>query len=229
MQRHPIAQFTPGRRVRKRSGAASWILPGPVCPVEFAPRGLAAVRRISTPGVNQTLRMYCHPSVVPAIKLIAASGSDVSYISSTVGVPDVGAVPRHIAVIMDGNGRWAARRKLPRIAGHTKGVEAVRMTVEGCAKRGIGYLTLFAFSSENWRRPRDEVSFLMRLFASVLERETDRLDKNGIRLCVVGDLSMFDAALQLLIQRAEAKTAQNSRMTLTVAANYGGRWGVPRT
>lgn len=148
------------------------------------------------------------------------------YISSTVRVPDVGAVPRHIAVIMDGNGRWAERRKLPRIAGHTKGVEAVRTIVEGCAKRGIGYLTLFAFSSENWRRPPDEVSFLMRLFTSVLERETARLDKNGIRLRVVGDLSMFDAGLQQLIQRAETKTARNSRMTLTVAANYGGRWDI---
>ncbi|WP_035515507.1 polyprenyl diphosphate synthase, partial [Paraburkholderia nodosa] len=150
----------------------------------------------------------------------------MSYISSTVRVPDVGAMPQHIAIIMDGNGRWATQRKLPRMAGHTKGVDAVRATVEGCAKRGIGYLTLFAFSSENWRRPRDEVSFLMRLFASVLERETARLDKNGIRLRVVGDLSMFDAGLQPLIQRAEAKTAHNSRMTLTIAANYGGRWDI---
>jgi undecaprenyl diphosphate synthase len=150
----------------------------------------------------------------------------MSYTSSTVRVPDVGAVPRHIAIIMDGNGRWATQRKLPRVAGHTKGVEAVRTTVEGCAKRGVGYLTLFAFSSENWRRPRDEVSFLMRLFASMLERETTRLDKNGIRLRVVGDLSMFDAGLQALIQRSEAKTAHNSRMTLTIAANYGGRWDI---
>ena len=135
-------------------------------------------------------------------------------------------MPLPIAVIMDGNGRWAAQRKLPRIAGHSKGVEAVRTIVEGCAKRDIGYLTLFAFSSENWRLPRDEVSFLMRLFASVLERETARLDKNGIRLRVVGDLSMFDAGLQQLIQRAEAKTVHNARMTLTVAANYGGRWDI---
>ncbi|MPW22205.1 di-trans,poly-cis-decaprenylcistransferase [Paraburkholderia sp. CNPSo 3157] len=150
----------------------------------------------------------------------------MSYTSSTVCVPEVGAVPRHIAIIMDGNGRWATQRKLPRVAGHTKGVEAVRTTVEGCARRGVGYLTLFAFSSENWRRPRDEVSFLMRLFASTLERETTRLEKNGIRLRVVGDLSMFDASLRTLIQRAEAKTAHNLRMTLTVAANYGGRWDI---
>ena len=148
------------------------------------------------------------------------------YTSSTVCVPDTGSVPRHIAIIMDGNGRWATQRKLPRVAGHKKGVEAVRTTVEGCAKRGVGYLTLFAFSSENWRRPVDEVSFLMRLFASTLKREMARLDENGIRLRVVGNLMMFDSGLQALIQRAEAKTARNSRMTLTIAANYGGRWDI---
>ena len=148
------------------------------------------------------------------------------YTSSTVGVPDLTAVPRHIAIIMDGNGRWATQHKLPRVAGHAKGVEAVRAAVKGCAKRGVEYLTLFAFSSENWRRPYDEVAFLMKLFTSALKRETARLDKNGIRLRVVGDLSMFDTHIQELVKRAEAKTAHNARMTLTIAANYGGRWDI---
>jgi undecaprenyl diphosphate synthase len=150
----------------------------------------------------------------------------MSYTSSTVGVPDVAAVPRHIAIIMDGNGRWATQRKLPRVAGHAKGVEAVRTIVEACAKRGVEYLTLFAFSSENWRRPSEEVAFLMRLFVSALERETARLHKNGIRLRVIGDLSMFDARIQALVRRGEARTARNTRMTLTIAANYGGRWDI---
>ncbi|WP_434668349.1 polyprenyl diphosphate synthase [Paraburkholderia sp. A3BS-1L] len=149
-------------------------------------------------------------------------------VSSTVHVPDVGAVPRHIAIIMDGNGRWATQRKLPRMAGHTKGVDAVRTTVESYSNSGIGYLTLFASSSENWRRRRAEVSFLMRLFASVLIRETARLDDYGIRLRIVGDLSMFGAGLRALIQRAEAKTAHNSHMTLTIAANSGGRGDILR-
>jgi len=150
----------------------------------------------------------------------------MSYISSTVDVPDVAAVPRHIAIIMDGNGRWATQRKLPRVAGHRKGVEAVRAVVKACARCGVEYLTLFAFSSENWRRPSDEVSFLMRLFVSALERETARLHKNGIRLRIVGDLSMFDARIQELVRRGEARTAGNTRMTLTIAANYGGRWDI---
>ncbi|OLL27256.1 di-trans,poly-cis-decaprenylcistransferase [Burkholderia sp. SRS-W-2-2016] len=150
----------------------------------------------------------------------------MSYTSSTVRVLDVAAVPRHIAIIMDGNGRWATQRKLPRVAGHRKGVEAVRAVVKACARRGVEYLTLFAFSSENWRRPSDEVSFLMRLFVSALERETARLHKNDIRLRVVGDLSMFDARIQELVKHGEAKTAHNTRMTLTIAANYGGRWDI---
>ncbi|WP_206995630.1 polyprenyl diphosphate synthase [Trinickia mobilis] len=150
----------------------------------------------------------------------------MSHTSSTLHVPDVAAVPRHIAIIMDGNGRWATQRKLPRVAGHTKGIEAVRAVVKACARRGVEYLTLFAFSSENWRRPSDEVSFLMRLFVSALERETARLHKNGIRLRVVGDLSMFDARIQALVRRGEAQTAGNTRMTLTIAANYGGRWDI---
>jgi undecaprenyl diphosphate synthase len=150
----------------------------------------------------------------------------MTYTSSTVRVPDVAAVPRHIAIIMDGNGRWATKRRLPRVAGHTRGVDAVRAAVEACARCGVEYLTLFAFSSENWRRPTDEVSFLMRLFVTALEREIGKLHANGIRLRVVGDLSQFDARIQDLIRRAEAKTARNTRLTLTIAANYGGRWDI---
>ena len=127
---------------------------------------------------------------------------------------------------MDGNGRWATKRFLPRVAGHAKGVDAVRSIVEACAARGVEFLTLFAFSSENWRRPADEVSVLMRLFMTVLEREVGKMAANGIRLKIVGDMSRFDPKLQEMAQRAEAQTADNSRLTLTVCANYGGRWDV---
>ncbi|WP_175717982.1 polyprenyl diphosphate synthase [Burkholderia anthina] len=150
----------------------------------------------------------------------------MTYTSSTVRVPDVGAVPRHIAIIMDGNGRWATERRLPRVAGHTRGVDAVRAVVEGCARAGVEYLTLFAFSSENWRRPNEEVSFLMRLFITALEREVGKLHANGIRLRVVGDLDRFEPRIRELIRRAETKTARNTRLTLTIAANYGGRWDI---
>ncbi len=150
----------------------------------------------------------------------------MTYTSSTVRVPDVAAVPRHIAIIMDGNGRWATERRLPRVAGHTRGVDAVRSVVEGCARAGVEYLTLFAFSSENWRRPNDEVSFLMRLFITALEREVGKLHANGIRLRVVGDLTKFEPRIQALIRRGETKTARNTRLTLTIAANYGGRWDI---
>jgi len=152
--------------------------------------------------------------------------SQTSGISSTAGLPDVGPVPRHVAIIMDGNGRWATQRKLPRVAGHAKGVEAVRTIVEACARQGVEYLTLFAFSSENWRRPADEVSVLMRLFLTALKREVSLLASNGIRLRVVGDLSAFDPQLQRLIEKAELRTEANRRMTLTIAANYGGRWDI---
>ena len=150
----------------------------------------------------------------------------MTHTSSTIRVPDLAAVPRHIAIIMDGNGRWATRRRLPRVAGHTKGVETVRAVVEACAMLGVEYLTLFAFSSENWRRPADEVSFLMRLFVAALERELARMHANGIRLRVVGDLSMFDTRIRDLVKRGETKTARNTRLTLTIAANYGGRWDI---
>jgi undecaprenyl diphosphate synthase len=148
------------------------------------------------------------------------------YKSSTTAIPDVPEVPRHVAIIMDGNGRWATRRLLPRVAGHAKGVEAVRTVVEACVERGIEYLTLFAFSSENWRRPEDEVSLLMRLFVTALEREVSKMHANNILLKVVGDLSRFDAKLQEMIANAERKTAGNTRLTVTVCANYGGRWDI---
>ena len=127
---------------------------------------------------------------------------------------------------MDGNGRWATERRLPRVAGHGKGVDAVRATVDACARRGVEYLTLFAFSSENWRRPADEVGVLMRLFMTALEREVSQLANAGIQLRVVGDLDAFEPKLRELIRRAEARTVGEARMTLTVAANYGGRWDV---
>ncbi|MDO4233161.1 MAG: polyprenyl diphosphate synthase, partial [Lautropia sp.] len=150
----------------------------------------------------------------------------MSFSSSTQSVPVASAIPRHIAIILDGNGRWATRRHLPRAAGHRKGVEAVRKTVEGCVQRGVEFLTLFAFSSENWRRPAEEVSLLMRLFLSALQREVAHLGRNGIRLRIVGDMSRFDDRLRKMIDDAESRTANNTRMTLTIAANYGGRWDI---
>lgn len=147
-------------------------------------------------------------------------------ISSTIDIPVTSTVPQHVAVIMDGNGRWAAKRLLPRTAGHARGVQSVRSAVETCVKLGVRYLTLFAFSSENWRRPADEVSLLMRLFVQALEREVSRLQEQGVRLRVVGDLSAFEPKLQALIVEAQAKTAHNDQLHLTIAANYGGRWDI---
>ena len=148
------------------------------------------------------------------------------FTSSTRDIPDVRAVPRHIAIIMDGNGRWAKQRHLPRVAGHRKGVESVRAVVRACIERGVEYLTLFAFSSENWRRPPDEVSILMQLFIRALEQEVAKLDENGIRFRVIGDTSRFEARIRELIADGESRTAHNRRLTLTVAANYGGRWDI---
>jgi undecaprenyl diphosphate synthase len=147
-------------------------------------------------------------------------------VSSTLAVPDAGEIPRHVAIIMDGNGRWATQRRLPRAAGHAKGVDRVREIVAACIEREIGNLTLFAFSSENWRRPQDEVSLLMRLFMSLLEREVQRLADNQVRLRVIGDTSRFEPRLRELIRNAETMTLENQRLTLTVAANYGGRWDI---
>jgi undecaprenyl diphosphate synthase len=146
--------------------------------------------------------------------------------SSTRVVPAHGEVPRHVAIIMDGNGRWAKSRRLPRIAGHRRGVESVRATVTACAERGVEYLTLFAFSSENWRRPAEEVALLMQLFQMALSSEVEKLHRNGVRLKVVGDTQRFDPTIRRLIEQGERLTAGNQRLTLTVAANYGGRWDI---
>ncbi len=146
--------------------------------------------------------------------------------SSTRVVPAVGEVPRHVAIIMDGNGRWAKQRLLPRVAGHRKGGEAVRSIVRTCVERGVAYLTLFAFSTENWRRPEDEVSVLMELFLRALDQEVSKLHKNDIRFRVVGDTARFDARIRELIEAGERLTAGNAGLTLTIAANYGGRWDI---
>ncbi|KPK05182.1 MAG: UDP diphosphate synthase [Betaproteobacteria bacterium SG8_39] len=150
----------------------------------------------------------------------------MEHASSTREIPTHGKVPCHVAIIMDGNGRWARQRHLPRIAGHKRGVEAVRATVKACAERGVQFLTLFAFSSENWRRPAEEVSLLMQLFRGALTQEVAKLDRNGIRLRVVGDLSRFDVRIRDLVEEGERRTAHNQRLTLTIAANYGGRWDI---
>lgn len=144
--------------------------------------------------------------------------------STTQGIPETGDTPRHVAIIMDGNGRWAKKRFLPRVAGHQRGREAVRATVRACVERGIEYLTLFAFSSENWRRPQEEVAVLKGLFRLALEEEVAKLDEAGIRLRVIGNIAAFGATIAGLARAAEARTAANRRLTLTVAANYGGRW-----
>ena len=148
----------------------------------------------------------------------------MSHPSSTTAVPPVSAMPRHVAIIMDGNGRWATQRFLPRVTGHVKGVDAVRGVVEACVERGVAYLTFFAFSSENWRRPAEEVSLLMRLFVTALDREVAKMHANDIRLKVVGDLSRFDDKLRQMILGAERRTANNKGLTVTICANYGGRW-----
>jgi len=146
------------------------------------------------------------------------------FASSTKNIPDAHQVPRHIAIIMDGNGRWAKKRLMPRIMGHKRGVEIVRDVVKQCIDCGVEYLTLFAFSSENWRRPPEEVKFLMGLFMEALQREVSKLHENQIRFIMIGDRSRFDAALIAAIEAGEQLTAKNTRLTLTIAANYGGRW-----
>lgn len=136
------------------------------------------------------------------------------------------ALPQHVGIIMDGNGRWAQRQGKPRVWGHKKGVDAVRRAVSFCRRLNIPSLTLFAFSSENWRRPEDEVSSLMDLFMFVLQKEIKLMHKNQVRLKIVGDLSRFSSKLQQKIAEAEAITAGNTGMTLNIAANYGGRWDI---
>jgi len=146
--------------------------------------------------------------------------------SSTIAIPDNVAVPRHVAVIMDGNGRWARNRGLPRVAGHRQGVHSVRATVKACGELGVQWLTLFAFSSENWRRPEQEVGVLMGLLTTALETEVSKLHRNKIRLRMIGDMSRFSPRMQQLIRDSEELTRDNESMNLNVAVNYGGRWDV---
>ena len=145
---------------------------------------------------------------------------------SAEAVIDPSAAPRHIAVVMDGNGRWAKRRFLPRVAGHKQGLEAVRALIRGCMKHGVECLTIFAFSSENWQRPPDEVSFLMDLFLRALREEVQKLHGNGIRFSAMGDVSVLSQETQNLIRDAELLTRFNDQFRLNVAVNYGGRWDV---
>jgi undecaprenyl diphosphate synthase len=146
------------------------------------------------------------------------------FASSTRDIPAPKQIPEHVAVIMDGNGRWAKKRFMPRVAGHRQGVEAVREITRACAERGIGFLTLFTFSSENWRRPPDEIAVLRQLLHRALQDEVDRLHSTNVRLKVIGDIAGFGADTVDLVKRAEARTANNGRLTLTLAVNYGGRW-----
>jgi undecaprenyl diphosphate synthase len=146
---------------------------------------------------------------------------------SAAGAPkSEGSVPRHIAVIMDGNGRWAAKRALPRPAGHRMGVKSVKSIVENCARQGVEVLTLFAFSSENWKRPREEVSMLMGRFLEALDTEVDDLHKNGIRIRFIGNLEQLSTALRERMANAMVLTKMNVRMTLVIAVAYGGRWDI---
>lgn len=135
-------------------------------------------------------------------------------------------LPRHVAVIMDGNGRWAKQRGLPRVAGHRQGLGRVRDLVAACAERGIKHLTLFAFSSENWRRPAQEIKLLMDLFSSALDNEVKKLHQNGVRFRVIGDIERFGKKIVARIHQAETLTRLNQTLELTIAANYGGRWDI---
>jgi len=136
------------------------------------------------------------------------------------------SIPSHVCVIMDGNGRWAKKRLMPRSFGHRKGVETTRRMVEFCARAGIKHLTLFAFSSENWNRPDEEVNSLMELFMQSLQKYTDELHEKGIRIRFIGNSALFSDSLQQQIDATERKTLNNSVMTLNIAANYGGQWDI---
>lgn len=141
-------------------------------------------------------------------------------------LPIITPKPEHVAVIMDGNGRWANSQGLSRVAGHKRGVEAVKRLIKGCLHHEIPYLTIFAFSSENWNRPELEVNALMELLMGALENQTPKLDENGVRLRLIGDLSRFDAKIQRLADQAMQATELNTKLTLNVAINYGGRWDI---
>lgn len=146
--------------------------------------------------------------------------------SSQSSVTTASKMPKHIAIIMDGNGRWAQQRGFPRFAGHKAGVEAVRDIVKECSVKHVEALTLFAFSSENWRRPLTEVSLLMDLFMMALDREVKKLNENNVQLRIIGDKSAFSKKLQKRIADSEALTANNTGLVLNIAANYGGQWDI---
>ena len=146
--------------------------------------------------------------------------------SSTQSIPERTNIPRHVCVIMDGNGRWAKKRLLPRVMGHKRGLTALENLAARCAELGVEYLTVFAFSTENWRRPEDEVSFLMKLFLQALDGKVAKMHQNNLRLKVIGNRSRFPAAIVEGIEAAERLTADNTGLTLTVAADYGGRWDI---
>jgi undecaprenyl diphosphate synthase len=135
-------------------------------------------------------------------------------------------MPQHVAIIMDGNGRWAKKRFLPRFVGHQKGLNSVKRLVTHCANEGVKALTLFAFSTENWRRPQDEVNKLMGLFLKALQKEVSKLNENNVKLLIIGDRTGFSEELQTHIALAESLTEKNSGLVLTIAANYGGRWDI---
>lgn len=137
-----------------------------------------------------------------------------------------GEIPHHIAVVMDGNGRWASKRFLPRLAGHKRGVDSLRRCAKACIDRGVGVLTVFAFSSENWNRPADEVSGLMELLAMALSREVPQMHKDGVRIHFVGEKSGLSDKVQAGLAQAEAFTASNAKLVLNVCFNYGGRWDI---
>lgn len=138
-------------------------------------------------------------------------------------------IPKHVAIIMDGNGRWAQKKGSARIVGHKAGVETVRSVIQTCVEKGIEVVTLFAFSSENWRRPEKEVSLLMSLFLAALQREVKKLNKNDVQLRIVGDVSAFDKKIQEQIIKAEALTKENKTLVLNIAANYGGQWDITQS
>ena len=146
--------------------------------------------------------------------------------SSTQTIPERTNIPRHVCVIMDGNGRWAKKRLLPRVMGHKRGLTALENLAARCAELGVEYLTVFAFSTENWRRPEDEVSFLMKLFLQALDGKVVKMHQNNLRLKVIGNRSRFPAAIVAGIEAAERLTANNTGLTLTVAADYGGGWDI---
>ncbi|MDO4434646.1 MAG: isoprenyl transferase [Alysiella sp.] len=150
----------------------------------------------------------------------------MSRISSTQTILAHTTVPRHVAVIMDGNGRWAKKRFLPRVMGHKQGLDALENMCRVCTQAGVQYLTVFAFSTENWRRPADEVSFLMGLFLHALQKKVAKMHENGLRLKVIGDRSRFASEIKEGIEQAEHLTANNTGLTLTIAADYGGRWDI---